>query len=277
MCNTSRVSIASLEPSCVLPSQRAPSPGLPLSASHPAGESFVTRTKQKSFSSASRYLLGASPQPGVHGPLAVTWRLSTPHHSQSTHTHTHHRLEPTWTALCSVCFDMIFQSPDSSQCGLVAPIKTLLTFYLAFYLSLPYSPLAFHLVESKTCVLFICYCCRALKNVLHVYCNSAINPTWSRFTKVLSSWCSSSPPGLARLQSSFMSHCVKAKLPDQKLISFCSFLPSPATVSIPFSARAPLSSTEQWLLALFSHPSCSFCLFSLFLILADSFIYSFNI
>ena len=99
MCNTSRVSIASLEPSCVLPSQRAPSPGLPLSASHPAGESFVTRTKQKSFSSASRYLLGASPQPGVHGPLAVTWRLSTPHHSQSTHTHT----PPTGTHLdCSL-------------------------------------------------------------------------------------------------------------------------------------------------------------------------------
>lgn len=46
---------------------------------------------------------------------------------------------------------MIFQSPDSSHFGLVVPIETLLTFYLAFYLSLSYSPLAFHLVESETC------------------------------------------------------------------------------------------------------------------------------
>ena len=106
-------------------------------------------------------------------------------------------------------------------------------------------------------MLFICYCCRALKNVLHVYCNSAINPTWSRFTKVLSSWCSSTPPGMARLWISFTSHCLKAKLPDQKSISFCCFLPSPATVSIPFSDRAPLSSTEHWLLALFIHPALS--------------------
>ena len=91
MYNTSRVSIASLEPNCVLPYQQAPSPSLPLSASHPAWESFVTHTIQKPFSPASHYLLGASPQPGVHGPLAVTSRLSShvsPHDSQSTHTHT---------------------------------------------------------------------------------------------------------------------------------------------------------------------------------------------
>lgn len=134
MCNTSRVSMASLEPSCILPHQRAPSPGLPLSASHPAGESFVTRTKQKSFSSASRYLLGASPQPGIHGPLAVTWRLhSTP---LPVHTYTH---TTDWNplGLLSVLYVLIWSSsPLILQFGLVAPIKTLLTFYLAFYLSL---------------------------------------------------------------------------------------------------------------------------------------------
>ena len=156
MYNTSRVSIASLEPNCVLPYQQAPSPSLPLSASHPAWESFVTHTIQKPFSPASHYLLGASPQPGVHGPLAVTSRLSShvsPHDSQSTHTHT-----TDWSPLgpLYVPYVLIWScSPLILQFGLVAPIETLLTFYLAFYLNLSYCPLAFHLVESKTCVIHL--------------------------------------------------------------------------------------------------------------------------
>lgn len=117
MCNTSRVSVASLEPNCILPYQQAPSPSLPLSASHPAWESFVTHKQHENlFHQLPATCLEHHLSPAF---MALwLWRqdflVMSLHTTPNPHTHTHHRLEPTWTALCSICFDMILQSPNSS-------------------------------------------------------------------------------------------------------------------------------------------------------------------
>lgn len=158
MCNTSRVSVASLEPNCILPYQQAPSPSLPLSASHPAWESFVTHKQHENlFHQLPATCLEHHLSPAF---MALwLWRqdflVMSLHTTPNPHTHTH---TTDWSPLgpLYVPYVLIWScSPLILQFGLVAPIETLLTFYLAFYLNLSYCPLAFHLVESETCVIHL--------------------------------------------------------------------------------------------------------------------------